>query len=297
VLDIFEEAHNRVPPTGAGECAAPKMLQFAYSNNLKPITMAEFWWGVSDKSEVRKHGQFYPACRGKCEPILNHMLKGLAIDPNPIMAKLAEAKEIEILFEDAHMLVINKPANLLSIPGKEIEDSVLSRMRIQYPEATGPLVVHRLDMSTSGLLLIAKSKDAHKALQQQFEDRTIRKRYTALLDGALNGKKGAIELPLRVDFHDRPRQLVCFEHGKSAMTNWELVGIEKKGTRVHFYPITGRTHQLRMHAAHHLGLNAPIVGDELYGSHGDRLHLHADQITFMHPETGQEMTITSLVPF
>jgi len=297
VLDIFEVAHKRVPPTGAGECAAPKLLQYAYLNQFKPIAMAEFWWGASDKSEVRKQGQFYPACRGKCEPILNHMLQGLMVDPNPIFSKLAEEKEIEILFEDAHLLVINKPQNLLTIPGKEIEDSVLTRIGRKYPEASGPLVVHRLDMSTSGILLIAKTKEVHKALQQQFENRTVRKRYTALLDGELFKDNGTVDLPLRVDFHDRPRQLVCFEHGKPSTTYWELVGTEKHGTRVRFFPITGRTHQLRMHAAHHLGLSAPIVGDELYGKQGARLHLHADQITFVHPLSGHEMTIESQVPF
>ena len=174
---------------------------------------------------------------------------------------------------------------------------MLTRIGRKYPEASGPLVVHRLDMSTSGILLIAKTKEVHKALQQQFENRTVRKRYTALLDGELFKDNGTVDLPLRVDFHDRPRQLVCFEHGKPSTTYWELVGTEKHGTRVRFSPITGRTHQLRMHAAHHLGLSAPIVGDELYGKQGARLHLHADQITFVHPLSGHEMTIESQVPF
>lgn len=285
--DIFEEQ----PPSGAGECAAPKLLHFAFLNNLKPIALAEFWWGASPKSEIRKHGMFYPACRGKCEPILGHMLKGVETDPNPMLMGPEEDKEITVVYEDEHMAVINKPSEFLSVPGKSDLDSVYERMREKYPDATGPLIVHRLDMATSGLMLIAKTKDAHKRLQRQFIQHSIQKRYIALLDGIIKEDEGTIELPLRVDLDDRPRQLVCYEYGKSAKTIWEVIERTETKTRVHFYPVTGRTHQLRVHAAHHNGLNTPIVGDDLYGTKGKRLHLHAEYIKFEHPFTRKTMKI------
>lgn len=291
LLDIFSRTEEDRPPAGAGECAAPKLLQYAYLNNLKPIALAEFWWGESPKSEIRKHKHYYPSCRGKCEPILGHMLKGLSVDENPMLKNPAEGKSLERVYEDQYLVVINKPAEFLSVPGKTITDSVYTRMLQDYPDATGPLIVHRLDMSTSGLLLIAKDKASHKKLQNQFINRTVKKRYVALLDGAVNYDKELIDLPLRVDLDDRPRQLVCEQYGKPAQTKFDV--IEEKGgkTRVYFYPITGRTHQLRVHAAHKLGLNAAIVGDDLYGTTSTRLHLHAEQIEFSHPVTKERMTI------
>lgn len=291
VWDIFQESLQKDPPSGAGECAAPKLLQFAYLNQLKPIALAEFWWGASPKSEIRKHGQFYPACRGKCEPILGHMLEGLAVDPNPMLENPAEGKSLPIVFEDEHILVVNKPAEFLSVPGKTITDCVYTRISHQYPNATGPLIIHRLDMATSGILLLAKTKKAHKYLQYQFIHRTIDKTYIALLDGIVEGEYGLVDLPLRIDVDDRPRQLVCYEHGKPAQTEWKVVERKDGKTRVEFHPITGRTHQLRMHAAHHSGLNVPIVGDDLYGTKADRLHLHAASLTFRHPESKEMMTI------
>lgn len=297
LLDIFSPENGVVPPAGAGECAAPKLLHYAFKNGLKPIAVAEFWWGASPKSEVRKHGQFYPACRGKCEPILGHMLQGLQVDPNPMLVDPGLGKTLEIVYEDEHMLAINKPAEFLSVPGKTILDSVQARVKAWYPDATGPLIVHRLDMSTSGLLLIAKTKDVHKKLQSQFLKRTVKKRYVALLDGELSQDSGEIALPLRVDFHDRPRQLVCYEHGKLAKTLWQKVNVKDGKTLVYFFPITGRTHQLRVHAAHHLGLNAPIVGDDLYGTVADRLHLHAEQIEFVHPVSRKAMLLQVEAPF
>lgn len=279
------------PPAGAGECAAPKLLQYAFLNDLKPIAMAEFWWGVSPKSEIRKHQQFYPACRGKCEPILAHMLNGIEMDDNPMLFNPAEGKKLDILLEDEHLVVINKPAEFLSVPGKTIQDSVYARMQQKYPEATGPLIVHRLDMSTSGIMVIAKTKDAHKLLQSQFIGRSVKKRYVALLDGIVQEKEGFIDLPLRVDLDNRPHQLVCYEYGKKAYTRWEVVGHENNKTRIHFYPITGRTHQLRVHAAHPSGLNTPIVGDDLYGTRATRLHLHAESLEFTHPITKEKMRI------
>ena len=287
------EIFNNNPPAGAGECAAPKLLHYAFENQLKPIAMAEFWWGQSPKSEIRKHKQFYPACKSKCEPILlSHMLKGLEMEANPFQENPAEGKTIEIVYEDEVLLVINKPEEFLSVPGKIISDSVYQRIKELYPNATGPLIVHRLDMSTSGLMLIAKDEATYVKLQSQFIKRTIKKRYVALLDGILEANEGYIDLPLRVDLDDRPRQLVCYEHGKPAQTKWEKIEVRDNQTLVHFYPITGRTHQLRVHASHELGLKTPIVGDDLYGKKANRLHLHAESLTFEHPKTREQMTIS-----
>lgn len=286
--DIFT---NTLPTAGAGECAAPKLLQYAFKHQLKPIAMAEFWWGAPPKSNVSKHGNFYPACRGKCEPILGHMLNGIEMDENPMLKNPAKGKILETVYEDDFLLVINKPSEFLSVPGKTIHDSVATRMKQRFPNATGPLIVHRLDMSTSGLLLIAKSEEIHKNLQSQFIKRTVNKRYIALLDGILQKDEGFIELPLRVDLNDRPRQLVCNKHGKKARTKWKVIERKNGKTKVHFYPITGRTHQLRVHAAHALGLNTPIVGDDLYGTNADRLYLHAEYLEFTHPVSEKRMKV------
>lgn len=286
---IFEKTADMKPIAGSGECAAPKLLQHAYNNNLTPICLAEFWWGQAPKSEIRLHKQFYPACKSKCEPILGHMLEGLTVDPNPMLENPAEGKTLAIVYEDDELAVINKPAEFLSVPGKNIYDSVYARVQERYPNATGPLIVHRLDMSTSGLLIIAKNKAAHQQLQRQFIKRNVKKRYVALLDGIIQEDEGVIDLPLRVDLDDRPRQLVCYEHGKNAVTHWKVIKRTDTQTLIHFYPITGRTHQLRVHAAHSLGLNAPIVGDDLYGKKADRLHLHAEWIQVNHPVTHKKI--------
>ena len=286
------EIFNNNPPAGAGECAAPKLLHYAFQHDLKPICMAEFWWGQSPNSEVRQHKQFYPSCKSKCEPILmGHMLQDLEMEQNPFIMNHAEGKDVEIVYEDEVMLVINKPTEFLSVPGKTISDSVYARIKEKYPDATGPLIVHRLDMSTSGIMLIAKNEATAVQLQSQFINRTIKKRYVALLDGLLEKKYGYIDLPLRVDLDDRPRQLVCYEHGKPAQTKWKTIEVINGKTKVHFYPITGRTHQLRVHASHNLGLHTPIVGDDLYGTKADRLHLHAEYIQFEHPITKEVMEI------
>jgi len=289
LTDIFKDTIFKTPPAGAGECAAPKLLQFAYLQGYKPVAMAEFWWGQSPRSEIRKHGHFYPACRGKCEPILGHMLGGLLVDPNPMLENPAAGKELPIIYEDDYLLVVNKPHEFLSVPGRTIEDSVWLRIKQQYPDATGPLIVHRLDMSTSGLLLLTKTKDTHKLLQHQFFKRSVKKRYVALLDGKVAGEEGIIDLPLRGDIEDRPRQIVCHEHGKTSRTHWKVINRGNGRTRVHFWPVTGRTHQLRVHAAHPHGLNAAILGDDLYGQPADRLHLHAEWISFVHPYTREEV--------
>ncbi|MDA9349808.1 RluA family pseudouridine synthase, partial [Polaribacter sp.] len=289
LIDIFNNPAIK-PPAGAGECAAPKLLQFAFKNDLTPVCMGEFWWGISPNSAIRKHKNFYPACQGRCKPILNHMLDGIAMDENLLIQEISKDKTLATIYEDDVMLVIHKPAEFLSVPGKEITDAVYTRIKEKYPNATGPLIVHRLDMSTSGILLLTKTKEANKHLQNQFIKRTIQKRYVALLDGDLTEDKGKITLPLRVDLDDRPKQLVCFEHGKNAETRWEVIQRENGKTRVYFYPITGRTHQLRVHAAHKNGLNAPIIGDDLYGKKQDRLHLHAEFIAFIHPTTNEKMS-------
>ena len=289
--EIFSDTYTQKPPSAAGECAAPKLLQYAFLHGLHPITIAEFWWGQSPKSEIRVHGQYYPACRGKCGPILAHMLEGIEVAENPMLQNPAEGKSLEIVYQDEYLLVINKPAEFLAVPGIHIKDSVAERMKMQFPNASGPLVVHRLDMSTSGLMLIALTSDVYIDLQKQFIDRKIQKEYEALLDGTLSQDKGEIKLPLRLDIDDRPRQLVCFKHGKSALTHWEVIERKDGRTRVIFKPITGRTHQLRVHAAHSLGLNAPIIGDDLYGKVENRLHLHAARIIFSHPVSKEIMDI------
>ena len=284
LLEIFSQTVFQTPPAGAGECAAPKLLQFAFLNKLEPICIAEFWWGKSPNSEVRLHEQYYPACRGKCEPILAHMLEGISLEKNPMLEQ-ATVKEIPVVYEDEYLLLVNKPPEFLSVPGKKLKDSVYERMRLKFPNATGPLLVHRLDMSTSGLLLIAKTEEIYKHLQSQFIRRIVKKSYIALLDGIVNQLEGHISLPLRVDLEDRPKQLVCYEHGKNAFTKYKVLSMENGKTRIQFFPITGRTHQLRVHAAHNLGLNCPIIGDDLYGSKGNRLCLHAQWIQFKHPIT------------
>ena len=291
LLTIFNNPAIK-PPAGSGECAAPKLLQYAFANNLTPITMAEFWWGSAPNAAVRHHKNYYPACQGRCKPILTHMLAHTEMDANLLLENLSEKQDLEIIYEDDALIVVHKPAEFLSVPGKDIKDSVYTRIKERYPSATGPLIVHRLDMSTSGVLLLTKTKEANKALQSQFINRTIKKRYMALLDGNLSKNSGKITLPLRVDLNDRPKQLVDFTYGKPAETDWKIINKENGKTRVHFYPITGRTHQLRMHAAHKNGLNTPIVGDDLYGKKEKRLHLHAEFIEFLHPTTLKKMSFT-----
>lgn len=297
VCSIFTESKQIVPPAGAGECAAPKLLQYAYQHNLKPICMAEFWWGASPSSEVRKHKSFYPACKSKCEPILGHMLQGLEVEANPMLENPALGRDFEVIYEDQDILVINKPAEFLSVPGIHISDSVYTRVLENYPDITGPVIIHRLDMSTSGILVLAKNKEAHQFIQQQFINHQVHKRYTALLDGIVEATEGLIDLPLRVDLDDRPRQVVCYEYGKTAQTRYKVQGYEQGRTRIHFYPLTGRTHQLRVHAAHQKGLHTAIVGDDLYGQRADRLHLHAGHIAFIHPQTKKLVAFELPDPF
>lgn len=291
LCNLFKDTVQKTPPAGAGECAAPKLLQYAYRNGWQPLAMAEFWWGDSPKNEIRRHGYYYPACKGKCGPILKHMLQGLHVEENPLETDMYRDTELEIMYEDEWLSVVDKPAGMLSVPGKSDIDSVYGRVRRMYPEATGPMVVHRLDMATSGLMLVAKTKEVHQNLQAQFKNRTVCKRYVAWLDGIVEKKEGHIELPLRPDPEDRPRQVFDAVHGKPAVTDYTVLHYDSGRTFISFIPKTGRTHQLRVHSAHPLGLNAPIVGDELYGKRADRLYLHAEYLGFIHPVSGVYMEI------
>lgn len=295
LCDIFESTPQGLPPAGAGECAAPKLLQYAYSQGYTPIAMAEFWVGRSPKEEIRHDGHFYPSCKAKCEPILGWMLQGLDVEPNPLEQSLQQ-QEIEVLYDDAWIVAVNKPEGMLSVPGKISAISLQERVQQLYPQCDMQ-VVHRLDMATSGVLLFAKNQDVHKALQAMFESRQVKKQYVAILDGIVEHDCGTIDLPLILNPDDRPRQIVSRTHGKQAITRYEVIGRSEGKTRIHFYPITGRTHQLRVHASHPDGLNAPIVGDTLYGTYASRLYLHAQRVEFIHPMTQQEIKITTTSPF
>lgn len=289
LVEVFKPL-GALPPAGAGECCAPRLLNYAFNNGLHPVCMAEFWWGASPVGEVRHHGHFYPACRSKCKPILEFMLQGLDVEPNRLEQPMGNG-EVEVVYDDQWLTVLNKPSGMLTVPGKALDDSLLSRYREAHPEAVGPIVVHRLDQETSGLVVFAKDKATHKALQQQFEAHSVKKRYIALLDGIVTRDEGVIDLPLRPDVDDRPRQRVDREHGKPAITRYHV--LERRGghTLIALQPLTGRTHQLRVHCSHPLGLNCPIVGDRLYGRASSRLMLHAQSLTIVHPATGRPLAL------
>ena len=358
LIDIFREYTHAMPPAGAGDCCAPKLLQYAYLHHLRPVCMAEFWWGESPASEIRHHLHYYPACRSKCLPILTHMLKGLDVAPNPLAQKRHTA-EPRVLYADEYIMVVDKPAGMLSVPGKaesvrsEFSDSANisveeyfanlqlptnsqftteqftigeadnSKLKIQNSKFLK--AAHRLDMDTSGLLVLARTEEAYVELQRQFASRETVKRYEAVLSGVPtqnsklktqnssaqpSGCLEAISLPLIADINDRPRQRVDIEHGKPALTLYNIVEVravdantavayttkkvDKGRTLVHLYPKTGRTHQLRVHCAHPLGLACPILGDPLYGiERADRMYLHAAELTFRHPVTGETMHFLS----
>ena len=302
LVDIWQSYYNReklrrkfpLPPGGTGDCCAPKLLQYAYQHHLHPVCMAEFWWGQSTKEELRQHLNYYPACRGKCKPILTWMMEGLDVDVNPETLGFPHL-EVKTIYEDDALLVVNKPSGLLSTPGRVEEYSVETIMRQRYPDS---FIAHRLDMWTSGLLLVAKSLEVYRSLQEQFVKHQVRKRYVAILEDLdnldhLEDKTGTISLSLRPDPMNRPRQVVDHEHGKRAVTDYEFLSENV----VTLYPQTGRTHQLRIHCAHPEGLGRPIKGDELYGTKADRLYLHAEQIWFRHPITGEDMHFISPPPF
>ena len=355
VVDIWRDYHNSpkllrkfpLPPGGTGECCAPKLFQYAFQHGLKPLAVAEFWWGESPKREIRHHFQFYPACNGKCKPILSWQLAhplpsqregdlatsemdknsrpkqgGLEwVSPRPIRRDKGESLfYVQTLYVDDQIAVVVKPEGLLSVPGNTGEISLYDIMRQRFPKATGPMMVHRLDQATSGVMVVAKTEFAYKQLQRQFENREVKKRYVAMVqtpkhtgpspcppfrEGAITSEadknslpkqggpgwvsQGLISLPLAPDYLDRPRQVVDYEEGKPAVTEYEFIGQEGPYYRVLLTPHTGRTHQLRVHCAHRDGLGMPIVGDDLYGFHSDRLYLHAEYLTFTHPLTGEKM--------
>lgn len=295
LVEVFKPL-GTLPPAGAGECCAPRLLNYAYQHALRPVCMAEFWWGASPVGEVRHHGHFYPACRSKCKPILDFMLQGLDVEDHAL-GKPLETNELDEVYNDQWLTVLNKPSGMLTVPGKLLEDSLLIRFQSAHPEAIGPIVVHRLDQETSGLVMFAKDKASHKVLQQQFEQHEVRKRYIALLDGIVPQDEGVIDLPIRADVDDRPRQRVDFESGKPAVTRYRVLERRDGKTRIALEPLTGRTHQLRVHCSHAMGLNCPIVGDRLYGRAATRLMLHAEVITFRHPHSGEELAITCAPDF
>jgi len=288
LLEIWK---NELPPAGAGECCEPRLLQYCFRKGWHPLCMAMFWWGESPKEEVRHHLHFYPACNGKCKPVLGWMLRGLDVESNQLEDE--KHQKLTIIYEDDSICVVNKPAGMLAVRGKSNRESVQSMMQERYPDAGNPLIVHRLDMATSGLMVVAKTMEAYRCLQQQFAKREVRKRYVAVLSHEESRKKGEISLPLRPDLSDRPRQIVDFVHGKKAETTYESIG----NCRINLYPHTGRTHQLRVHCAHADGLNNPIKGDELYGKRADRLYLHAEELSFLHPMTHERVTFHAPCPF
>ena len=309
LVDIWQAYHCSprirkrypLPPGGTGDCCAPKLLQYAYQHGLKPVCMAEFWWGPSPKSEIRQHGQFYPACRGKCKPVLTWMLQGLDVDPNPEETGCSHLQPA-IVYEDEALVLVNKPAGMLSVPGRTEDYAVATWAQQRW---TGAMIVHRLDMMTSGLLLVAKTVEAYHHLQRQFEEHTVKKKYLAVVEGIPAKAHGIIDLPLLSDPMNRPRQVVDDKHGKRAITEYRVLRtVEDSSLLPHctqftllaLWPHTGRTHQLRMHCAHPDGLGCPIVGDELYGHKSDRLYLQAQAIAFTHPVTGKRMHFSSL-PF
>ena len=348
LIDIFREYTHAMPPAGAGDCCAPKLLQYAYQHRLRPVCMAEFWWGESPASEIRHHLHYYPACRSKCLPILTHMLKGLDVAPNPLAQKRHTA-EPRVLYADEYIMVVDKPAGMLSVPGKaddsasvSVEEYFANNSKLKIQNSKFLKAAHRLDMDTSGLLVLARTEQAYVELQRQFASRETVKRYEAVLCGVpkhttphstfrsdvlepitQNSKfkiqnsstqpdscLEAISLPLIADINDRPRQRVDMEHGKPALTLYNIVEVraadantavayttkkaDKSLTLVHLYPKTGRTHQLRVHCAHPQGLACPILGDPLYGiERADRMYLHAAELTFRHPITGEPMHFLS----
>ena len=282
LCEIFAPTPQRIPPAGAGECAAPKVLQYAYLNGLEPLAMAEFWQGRSPRGEVRRHGAFYPSCQGKCGPILGFMLQGLDIEKRETIQRQTPT----LIFEDDWLAVVAKPEEMLSVEGRNQKWSVEQWARERFVGAERIMPVHRLDMSTSGLLVIAKRLDAYRTLQGEFNACRVAKKYIALLEGDVVNDCGRIELPLAADYANRPCQKVDFESGKSSVTEYRVIERREGRTLVEFRPLTGRTHQLRLHAAHEEGLNAPIVGDALYGNRDKRLYLHSAYIAFTHPATG-----------
>lgn len=301
IKDIFA-LRGLTPPGGTGECAAPKLLEFAYRNGLQPLAMGEFWYGKSPSSEVREQGCFYPSCMGKCGPLLSWMMQGLDVEPNPLDAGFASSRDPQLIFEDEYLIVVEKPSGMLSVPGKVRTTSLLEWLQEHFGEVHS---CHRLDMDTSGLMVFARTLAVKSQIEQEFADRTVKKSYRARLTcrtgetsrsrDLRKGAKGTIALPLSLDYYDRPRQMVDYDNGKLAITEYEVLEVLPNGEiEVRFTPLTGRTHQIRVHCAHKDGLGRPIKGDRLYGNpDGGRLHLHAEHLEFIHPITGEMMSFRS----
>ena len=300
LLQIFATYTGTLPPAGAGECAAPKMLHYAYENNMQPLAMAEFWVGASPTGEVRRNGFFYPSCKSKCYPILSYMLQGIDVEESALERGGDNLSAIKVVYEDDSLIVVDKPHDVLSVPGIVGGSSVQDWLRSTY-KSNDIFVVHRLDMATSGLLVAARSMDVFKAMQGLFASREVEKRYVALLNGVPQQCEGEITLPLMPDYDHRPCQKVSFEEGKPAKTIFKLLRNVQCGCSecalMSLQPVTGRTHQLRVHCAHHLGLNVPIVGDALYGATAERLMLQASYVAFRHPVSGRRVEFSSLAPF
>lgn len=303
--EIFANTSTVIPPSGAGECCAPKLLQAAYVRGLTPLAMAEFWYGRPRGGEVRRHGEHYPACRGKCLPVLGWMLQGLTIEP-PLQndGQQEATPEPEILFENQWFCVVNKPAGMLSVPGKGTSLSVQQWLSDKYGANREVKMAHRLDQDTSGLIIATFGPESLKIMQALFATRRVRKTYIAELEGdyrVLNlPRHGRIELPLAPDWYERPRQRVDSDGGKEAVTDYEFIGVFEGSSRVIFHPHTGRTHQLRVHAASDQGLGMPIAGDRLYGTRTDatqRLHLHAHIIEFTFPLDNHHYIFEAPIPF
>ncbi len=279
-------------PTGTGDCCAPKLLHYAATHNLKPLAMAEFWWGPSSINQDKIQGEFYGACVERCQPLMGFLLSGLQAKP---------VGEIPILYEDEWLIVVNKPPGLLSVPGRyrDTQDSVLSRLRCTLPDGIALTPVHRLDQETSGILLLARDRQIYRLLSQQFQHRQVHKIYEALLAGTLNTNQGVIELPLWGNPENRPYQQVNWQYGKPSLTKYQVIGKQANCTRIEFIPLTGRTHQLRVHAADPTGLGIPILGDRLYGcsTAASRLHLHARELSFDHPQLGKRLHLQTKTPF
>lgn len=296
LCDIFAETPQGVPPSGAGDCCAPKLLQYAYLNGMTPLCMAEFWWGKSPKTEIRHHLHYYPACRSKCKPILGFMMQGLNVEPNPHDSE-PDGSELKIMYVDESVIVVSKPSGMLSMPGNIKRRCVADCLIEEF--GNGYYVpAHRLDMDTSGLLVVARSADILQSLHRQFAGREVKKRYVAVLDGEVKKveRHGFIRLPLAADINDSLRQTVDYSKGKPSVTEYDIDRIENGKTYIKLYPHTGRTHQLRVHCAHSEGLATPILGDSLYGHPSEsRLMLHAEHITFIHPVTGKRMEFTDLL--
>ncbi len=297
MLEALFEPHP--PSGGAGDCATPKLIAYACRSKLRPLALAEFWWGRESAGGGRHHGAWYPSCRSKCEPILPWMLRGISVEPAPIFGAAASRDDEPLaVYEDDYLVIVNKPAGMLSVPGRNVRlESVQKRLEARYPNAAGPLLAHRLDMDTSGLLVMAKTLDVYRQMQRLFSERHIEKQYTACLDGVIEADDGTIDLPLRLDYENRPLQVVDHETGRTAVTRWKVLSRVEGQTRIAFFPETGRTHQLRVHAAHPEGLGAPIIGDTLYGRPGHRMLLHAESLRFTHPVTGKAIEVSADAPF